>query len=82
MLLDTGSTANVVSAKVARIVSLKPEKTSKVLTVATGGKFGATGKLSNITSLFDNLQSEVNFIVLQNITFAIIIGHQTYCWYT
>lgn len=76
-LLDTGAILNVMSPQVVRKLSLKPEKISKVVTVAPGDKSSAIGKLSNVPLLFGNLQDEVDFIVLENIPFDIIIGRPT-----
>lgn len=73
----TGATPNVMSPKLVTKVSLKPEYTSKVVTVATGDKSGALGKLIGIPVLLDTVRVNVDFIVLQNIPFDLVIGRPT-----
>lgn len=76
-LMDTGATTNFLSPQVITRLSLKPGNTSKVVTVATGDKPGAIRKLTGIPVLFDDLQANVEFIVLQNVLFGLFIGHPT-----
>lgn len=76
-LMDTGATPNVMSPQVVMKLSLKPGKTSMVGTAATGEKSGAIEKLSNVSVMFGALQAETKFIMLENISFYIIIGRPT-----
>lgn len=68
---------DVVSPQAVRKLFLKPEKTSKVVTVATGYKSAETGKPSNVPLLFDNLQAKVYCSVLKNILLDTIIKRLT-----
>lgn len=52
-------------------------KTSKVVTVATGAKSSAKGKLAKVPVLFDNLEAEIDFIIMENIPFSFIVGRST-----
>lgn len=76
-LMDSGATPNVFSPQVVKRLSLKPQETSKVVTVATGEKSKATGKLSNVPVMFDELQAEVDFIVLEDTPFDVVISRPT-----
>lgn len=45
--------------------------------MATGDKSGAIGKLVRVPVLFGKLQADVDFIVLRNIPFGVVIGCPT-----
>lgn len=47
------------------------------MTVATGGKHGAMRMLWGVPVLFDELQVEMNIIILDKISFDIIIDRLT-----
>lgn len=76
-LMDSGATPNVLSPSVVKWLSLNPEGTKKVVTVATGDKSGAQGKLTNIQVLFEQLQAGIDFIILENVPFDVVIGRPT-----
>lgn len=77
VLFDTAATPNVLSPRAVKKLSLSLEGTSKVVSVVTGAKSGAIGKIAGLPVFFDDLQAENDFIVLQNVPFYIIIRSQT-----
>lgn len=71
-LMEISATPNVLSLQVIGKLSLKPKHTSKMVTVAAGGKYGAFGKLTTVHVLFDDWHAEVNFIILRNVPFDVV----------
>lgn len=76
-LMDSGATPNVVSPRVVERLSLIPQATNKVLTVANGEKSGVKGKLQDVPVSFDGMTAGLDFVVLENLPFDIVIGRPT-----
>lgn len=55
-LIDPEATPNVLSLRVVKKSSLKPEKTAKVVSLATRDKSGAIGNPNGMPIVFDDLQ--------------------------
>lgn len=76
-LLDTGATPNVMSLQLAKQLGLQLQETKKVVTVANGSRSGVLGKVNCIPVLFESLQVYMDFVVLENVPFDVVIGRPT-----
>lgn len=64
-LMEAGATPNIFSPRVMKKLSLKPENSSKMVTVATGDQSGAVGELTSAPVMIDDLHAKVYFINLR-----------------
>lgn len=65
------------SPRVVGQLLLVPENTKRVFTVANGEKTGVLGKLNNLPVTFDDFPAHLDFVVLDNLPFDIVIGRPT-----
>lgn len=76
-LLDSGATSNILSSKAVKMLALNPERTSRVVTVASEAKSGAMGKLTEVLLMFEEVQVNLDLIILENVSFNVVIGRPT-----
>lgn len=76
-LLYSNATPNLLSRHLVKLLSLKSERTRKVVTVSNGKNLGVLGKVMDGPVLFEHLEAIINFIVLQDVPFDLVIGRPT-----
>ena len=74
-LFDSGAIPNLLSSSLCQRLSLEVIKTDRRITVANGNKTGVTGIVTDVPiSLGDNLIVSMDFLVIDNPPFDVIIG--------
>ena len=74
-LFDSGASPNLLSSSLCQRLSLEVIKTDRRITVANGNKTGVTGIVTDVPiSLGDNLIVSMDFLVIDNPPFDVIIG--------
>lgn len=68
---------NVISPQLVRCLTLKKEETTKVVTLMNCKKSGVIGKVTNVLVFFEQLEARMEFFVLENVPFDLVIGRPT-----
>lgn len=74
-LLYSGAALNVTSPKLVNIMSLKSEWATKVVTMVNSSRSGVDGKVKKVLVQFEGVVKGIDFVVLKNVSFILIIGH-------
>lgn len=76
-LMDSKATSNVLSSAVARCLSLDLERYTKTVTVVDGREPSVEGNMSKVPAMLDSIAVKMDFIVMQNVQFDLVIGRST-----
>ena len=77
VLFDSGSVPNIMSLKMCGELGLSPKVTEKRITVANGETTPVTGVLDGVLMKFGGIVVRVDFLVVRDPPFGIIIGLPT-----
>ena len=73
-LLDSGAVPNLMSSRLAESLSLRPEATTRSITVADGTKAVVCGIVHGAPVSFGGLTEPLDFLVVEGTPFDVIIG--------
>jgi hypothetical protein len=76
-LLDSGAVPDIMSSRLARLLQLQPKSTSRNITVANGATTAGAGVLQGVNVKFGDIQVHLDFLVIENPPFDIIVGMPT-----
>lgn len=74
MILDGGSTTNIISTRLARLLSLPIKTSSSTLTMANGIRIPVVGKLEGVRVRLHNFCKKINTVVLDTEEYAFLGG--------
>lgn len=75
--MNFGDSPNYLSWLVVDLLLLSSEVTKKIITVATGEQFVVEGKLNDIPVRFGRSKAHLDFTVLPNVAFDVVIDRST-----
>lgn len=76
-LLDTGALPNIMTEHLSQRLNLTPGRTNRHITVAGNGKREVIGELRGVPIKLGDLTVPLNFLVLADTPFEVIIGLPT-----
>ena len=77
VLLDTGAIPNLLSLAVAQKIGVRTEQSKATIRVANGDTAQSVGEVRNLPVTFDDMVVPLDFIVLENSVFGMILGNPT-----
>lgn len=76
-MMDYRAIPNMLPSAIARRLSLDLEQCTKTVTVTDGSTSSVEGKLSKVSVMLDLLVVKMDFVVMQNVPFDLVIGRPT-----
>lgn len=76
-LMDTRATPSVLSPRLVRRLCRKTEKTNKSVTAANETRSGVSKVVTGLPVMLEDLQAKIDFVVLVNVRFDIVIRTST-----
>lgn len=76
-LMDSGAIPDVISRSLCERLKLEPEVSSRRITTATGEKSATLGLLKGVPVGFDHVVEKIDFLVVDNCPYEMIIGRPT-----